>query len=232
MFTRAVILPATALLVPGAAGVADPLAAVRLAACAALASLAENGRPMVLAHGPDDVRGPRLLKPSLAAAGIADRTLPDDATAPWAGHDSRPRAGTAASVALLCLSMALGDRAADVLVLEVPAEPRSDGTGVSGAAATGPAPDPERDPADAVAAHLASGGTLVVASGGPPGPATAAPGAADEPAPGVAAVLTAAGADSWTRDTRTFPQDHEHLPPEYWLTVCATGTAARLESQA
>ncbi|WP_123815050.1 hypothetical protein [Myceligenerans xiligouense] len=224
MFTRAVILPATALLVPGAAGVADPLAPVRLAACAALASLAEAGPPLVLAHGSGPARGPEAFRPSLAAAGIADVMLPGDVPAPWAAHRARTPAGTAASVALLCLGMALGEPAADVLALEVPAEPRRPGTDAPRSGTPGVVPD---DPAPragaAVAAHLAAGGTLVVTSGGAPGPAAAAPRGPDGLAPGVAAVLAAAGADSWTRETRTFPQHHDHLPPEYRLTTCTVG---------
>ncbi|MBL0886532.1 hypothetical protein, partial [Myceligenerans indicum] len=118
MLTRAVILPATALLVPGAAGATDPLAPMRLAVCAALANLAENGPPLVLAHASGPVRGPDVFRPSLAAAGIADHMLPDDVWTPWATRPALPPGGTAASVALLCLGMALGERAADVLALE------------------------------------------------------------------------------------------------------------------
>ncbi|WP_460701341.1 hypothetical protein [Myceligenerans halotolerans] len=222
MPTRAVILPATALLIPGAAGAADPLTQVRLAACAALAGLAETGPPLVLAPGPGPARGPRALRPSLAAAGIADAMLPDDVPAPWAAHHARPPAGTAASVALFCLGMALGQRAAGVLALEVLAEPAPHPADETHATGSGVVHGDAPDPGAAVAAHLAAGGTLVVAAGGPPG-AAAAPWIEDEPAPGVAAVLAAAGADGWTRETRTFPQDHDHLPPDYRLTTCTAG---------
>ncbi|MBL0888529.1 hypothetical protein HGK34_19985 [Myceligenerans sp. I2] len=71
--------------------------------------------------------------------------------------------------------------------------------------------------------HLAAGGTLVVTAGGRPGPAATAPHEPDVLTPGVAAVLAATGADLWSRHTRTFPQEHEHLPAEYRLTLCAPG---------
>lgn len=226
--TRAVILPATALLIPGSAGVSDPLAPVRLAVCAALAGLAEAGQPLVLAHGPARTRAPGVLRPTLAAAGIADAMLPDDVLAPWVGRPAGIAAGTAASVALLCLSMALGERAAHIPVLEVPAQPGPPGRALpratTAAAAEG---DPGRDPSPGagavVAEHVAAGGTLVVTSGGTPGPGTVAPQDLDLLTPGIAAALTAAGADGWHRETRVFPQDHEHLPPEYRLTVCTAG---------
>ncbi|MBO0607448.1 hypothetical protein [Myceligenerans salitolerans] len=234
MFLRTVILPATALLIPGSGGIADPLAPVRLAVCAALASLAENGPPMVLAHGARGPRGPVALRPSLAAAGIGDRMLPGDVTAPWAAHGGRPTAGTSASVALLCLGMALGERAAGTLVVEAPSVARHHGTDTprvlpgavvhredgGGTAA---------DAAGAIAAHLAAGGTLVVAAGRTPGPAAPrpgdpntsepGPGTGPELTPGVGDVLTAVGTDGWVHETRVFPQDHDHLPAEYRLTT-------------
>ncbi|WP_125775264.1 hypothetical protein [Antribacter gilvus] len=73
---RAVIVPATPLLVPGAAGVAEVLGDVRSAVREALAELVAGGRvPLVLAHGRATRHG--LLRPSLAAAGIGDTWLPD-----------------------------------------------------------------------------------------------------------------------------------------------------------
>lgn len=203
VFIRAVILPATALLLPGAAGAADPLRDLRLAACATLATLAESGPPLVLAPGPAGTRGPGLLCPSLAAAGIADGMLPDDVVAPWVRRAGGPVAGTAASVLLLCLSMALGARAADVPVLEVPA----DGTG-GPEAVTG-----------AVRDHVDRGGTLVLGSGGAPGPGTVAPADPGALVPALSAVPAAAGVAERHAVTRTFACRHDHLPAAYPLVT-------------
>ncbi|WP_460751470.1 hypothetical protein [Myceligenerans cantabricum] len=226
MLLRAVILPATVLLVPGASGASDPLADVRLAVGAALAGLAQDGPPMVLAHGSSGARGPEPLRPSLAAAGVADHMLPDGVLEPWAvpaasagaRHDETGRtaraepspAGTAASVALFCLGLALGDRAAEVPVLEVPAR-HAAGT-------------------DLLARHLDTGGTLVVAAGAEPGPAAVAPADPAAPAPGVAALLAAVGADAWTTTTRTFARSHDHLPAEYRLTTLAAAEGSHATS--
>lgn len=247
VFTRAVILPATPLLVPGAAGAADPLREVRLAACAALGVLAEAGPPLVLAHGPvsgpgstaalgrPGTRGPRVLLPSLAAAGIADGMLPDDVLAPWASEQARPPAGTAASVLLFCLGMALGERAAGIPVLEIDpsddaGEPGPGGIPRAGAAPAAAAAGPvsvtrpgnvtgRAAVVGMVRAHLEAGGTLVVGSGGRPGPAAVAPHAPGALAPAIEAVLAAVGAHAAHAEHRTFSQSHDHLPAEYVVTT-------------
>jgi hypothetical protein len=192
---RAVILPATPLLVPGLApGLrADPLTAVRGAVRAALAELVTGGRlPLVLAHGHALRHG--RLRPSLAGAGIGDRWLPGtSAAASWA--DGAP-AGTGASVALLALADVLGDRAADVETLEVPA----DGSSLD----------------DGAASLLRSATGLVVAGGGVPG------GVDDRPevlTDGIRAALRAAGADAWHAEVQLFEQSHGHLPPAYRVTT-------------
>lgn len=208
VFTRAVILPATPLLVPGAAGEADPLRQVRLAACALLAVLAETGPPLVLAARSGAARGPVLPRPSLAAAGIADHMLPDDVVAPWEGHTDRPVAGTAASALLFCAGSALGERATDIPVLEVPATDSS-----------------ATDAAPPVSAHLADGGTVVIGSGAAPGTGVTDPAVLGTLDPAISAVLAATGVAGWIQDTRVFVQRHDHLPTRYVLTELAPAAA-------
>ncbi|MFC7022508.1 hypothetical protein ACFQHV_05145 [Promicromonospora thailandica] len=203
---RAVILPATPLLVPGLVpGLCpDPLAAVRDAVRVALSGLVgpAGGRadgdplPLVVAHGPA-LRHARL-RPSLAASGIGDRWLPRSLAAPVADDDTTGPAGTGASVALLALSDVLGARAAAVETLEVP-------------------PSAETfDDATTALLHAAAG--LVVAGGGSPG--AARPGHGDDSlTPGLRAALRLAGAGAWTADVRTFPQSHGHLPAAYHVTT-------------
>ena len=193
---RAVILPATLLLVPGLApGLRpDPLAAVRGAVRAVLTELTAGcPPPLVLAHGPALRHG--RMRPSLAGSGIGDRWLPDDGTRwPWA--DDLPWAGTGASVALLTLADVLGAGAADVETLEVPAD--------------GP-------PLDGTPADLLRGATrLVVAGGGAPGGLDIGPEALTD---GIRAALRLAGADTWHADVQVFEQTHDHLPPEYRVTT-------------
>lgn len=188
---RAVILPATPLLVAGLAPglTPDPLMALRGAVRAALAELVAGGRlPLVLAHGPALRHG--RMRPSLAGSGIGDRWLPGRS---WA--DGAP-AGTGASVALLALADVLGDRAADVETLEVP---------------------PDGSPLDDGAADLLRGATgLVVAGGGVPGGQDGGPA---ELTDGIRAALRAAGADAWHADVQVFEQSHDHLPPAYRVTT-------------
>lgn len=200
---RAVILPATLLLVPGLTpGLRpDPLVAVRGAVRAALAELTAGGRPpVVLAHGPALRRG--RMRPSLAGSGVGDRWLPDrpagsgrrGAPAAWTDGDL-PRAGTGASVALLALADVLGSRASDVETLEVPADGALDGA----------------------SADLLRGATgLVVAGGGAPGGLDTGPDALTD---GIRAALRLAGADTWYADVRVFEQTHDHLPPRYQVTT-------------
>jgi hypothetical protein len=209
---RAVILPATLLLVPGLVpGLRpDPLAGVRGAVAAALAGLTAGGRvPLVLAHGPALRHG--RMRPSLAGSGIGDRWLPDPSTGsghrpstgsghragagrPWADSD-RP-AGTGASVALLALADVLGARASDVEALEVP----PDWAGL------------DAGPADL----LRRADCLVVAGGGVPGGLDRGPDALTD---GVRSALRIAGADGWAPDVQVFEQAHDHLPPEYRVTI-------------
>ena len=193
---RAVILPATPLLVPGLApGLrADPLTAVRDAVRAALAELvAGGGLPLVLAHGPALRHG--RLRPSLAGSGIGDRWLPAlSVAASWA--DGAP-AGTGASVALLALADVLGDRATDIETLEVPAD--------------GAALDD-----DGVTGLLRGATSLVVAGGGGPGGLDAGPEVLTD---GIRAALRAAGADAWHAEVQVFEQAHGHLPPAYRVTT-------------
>ncbi|MFE7408381.1 hypothetical protein, partial [Isoptericola sp. NPDC057559] len=113
MPARAVVLPATPLLVPGAGGGADRLGEVRRAVDEALdrlvtAAPAGDGPLVVLAPVPRGAGG-RIgrLRPSLAGAGVADRWVP--AVAAW--PDPRGEAAhVPASVALVALRSAL-DRA-------------------------------------------------------------------------------------------------------------------------
>lgn len=209
---RAVILPATLLLVPGLTpGLRpDPLAAVRDAVRAVLAELTAGGRPpLVVAHGPVLRHG--RMRPSLAGSGIGARWLPGPSTGsgrraaamPWADGDL-PRAGTGASVALLALAEVLGDRAADVETLEVPPH--------------GALPDdlPSTSSAAGAADLLRTATGLVVAGGGAPGGLDAG---ADALTDGVRAALRLAGADAWHADVRVFEQTHDHLPPRYQVTT-------------
>ncbi|MET7135249.1 hypothetical protein MT994_14145 [Cellulosimicrobium sp. MI9406] len=121
MTVRAVVLPGTALLVPGAAGAASVLGPVRDAALAALADLVagppdEAGATavVVVAPGVEGTRGP--ARASLAAAGVADRWI-DPAWAAATRPFDRPVAGTAASVALLALAGAGWTGPVDVVEL-------------------------------------------------------------------------------------------------------------------
>jgi hypothetical protein len=193
---RAVILPATPLLVPGVVpGLrADPLAGVRGAVARALTRLTADGRlPLVLANGPE-LRWGRL-RPSLAGSGIGDRWLPDLLARPWS-DDARPPAGTGASVALLALADVLGPRVADVETLEVP-------------------PDASAPDGGALELLRRADG-LVVAGGGVPGGLDNRPDALTD---GVRAALRAAGAEGWTADVQVFELAHDHAPPEYRVTV-------------
>lgn len=211
---RAVILPATSLLIPGLVpGLRrDPLAGVRDAVARALAELAADGRlPLVLAHGPVLRRG--LLRPALAGSGIGDRWLPVPSTG-LGGHAStgsgrclpahswadsaRPPAGTGASVALLALADVLGARVGDVETLEVP----PDAAALDGSL---------RD-------LLRRTDRLVVAGGGVPGGLDSSPEALTD---GIRAALRAAGADEWIAEVQVFEQAHDHVPPEYRVTVLA-----------
>jgi hypothetical protein len=112
---RAVVLPGTPLLVPGAAGGALVLEAVREATLSALAGLlAGSDDVVVVAPGPSATPGP--ARASLAAFGVADAWL-DPVWARATGHPDLPTAGPAASVGLLALAGA--GRTAPVEVVEL-----------------------------------------------------------------------------------------------------------------
>ncbi|MFE9235361.1 hypothetical protein [Cellulosimicrobium funkei] len=121
MTVRAVVLPGTALLVPGAAGAVSVLRPVRDAALAALADLVadppgEAGASAVVVVAPGAARARGAARASLAAAGVADRWI-DPAWAAATRPLDRPVAGTAASVALLALAGAGWTGPVDVVEL-------------------------------------------------------------------------------------------------------------------
>lgn len=223
MSVRAVILPATPLLVPGVAGMADVLDDVRDAVREAIAEIVMGGRrPLVVAHG-EALRHGRM-RPSLAAVGVADTWLrlpgslgsrdphgSEDTSGgaggrpPW--EQDLPVAGVGASVALLCLAEVLGEQAGAVETLELPPA-WNDQPGFSAASDLRPA-------RAAAVGHLMAADGLVVAGGGVPGGVVTDPGAL---APGVAEALAAVGAQ-WSPEVRILPQSHDHLPPEYRVTL-------------
>ncbi|QAY70603.1 hypothetical protein [Xylanimonas protaetiae] len=192
---RVVVVPATPLLVRGASGRTDALAGVRAVVrdvlVRELGDVLADAPVQVLGVGPTTRAG--RLRPTLGAAGIADRQVPilaalDDAATAWDGL-----ASTGPSVALLALADAgtdLARRPVDVVELS-----------------------PEASTAEVTAVverlrHLRDDALLVVA---------------DHPAPAVDAVveaLTAVG--HWTTDVTDVPQRHEHLPPAYRVTVSRT----------
>ncbi|PFG42815.1 hypothetical protein ATJ88_1487 [Isoptericola jiangsuensis] len=196
MTVRAVVLPATALLVPGAGGATGALQPLRDAVLAALAEAATTTprRWAVLADAAVTRRDAR--RASLAAAGVADRWVPALPPAPAGPSDAV--AGVAASVALWAVAAVAGPGAlADTRVVE-----------------TGPG----ASPADVVAAAdvLVGADLLVVASPGPHGPAG--------PASAVLADLARRG--GWSPRTATVRVDAPHLPPVYEVTSWSTPAAA------
>lgn len=102
------LLPDTALLVPGAAGQVDPLAGARAAAESVLRSVPRGARTLVIAPG----REPRVLSgpfgDGLAAAGLASG-------AGRTGRGRAPGVGAAAALALLVRTGHDPDRTATVL---------------------------------------------------------------------------------------------------------------------
>ncbi|MFC7879716.1 hypothetical protein ACFUVW_18075, partial [Isoptericola sp. NPDC057391] len=216
MPARAVVLPGTSLLVPGAGGGADRLGDVRAAVADALDRLVAASAGPAATAGDGDVPlavlapvprgangGVGRRRPSLAGAGVADRWAPD--VAAWAGTDAAPAAHVPASVALLALDGALRragrDGPPDVVVVE--------------------ASDAAEAPAEALAV-LRRARAVVVAGGAVPGTPGAA--AVPDPAPGgpaplapaVAALLDAAVAPGrWSWRVTTVPGGHEHLPASY-----------------
>ncbi|MGE9361661.1 hypothetical protein [Isoptericola nanjingensis] len=238
MPARAVVLPGTSLLVPGAGGGADRLGDVRVAVAAALDRLVaasvtpattrrDGDAPLVvLAAAPRGASGGfGRRRPSLAGAGVADRWVPEVAACARSGPASARPAHVPASVALLALRASLRraghDGPPDVVVLEVS--------------------DAAEAPAEAVAAlHRAP--AVVVAGGAAPGTpgAAAVPDPARDPEPGpasdrgagcpvllapaVSALLDAAVAPGrWLWCVTTVPGGHEHLPPSYGVAEGRAG---------
>lgn len=209
MTVRAVVLPGTALLVPGAAGAASVLGPVRDAALAALADLvagppgeAGASAVVVVAPGVEGTRGP--ARASLAAAGVADRWI-DPAWAAATRPLDRPVAGTAASVALLALAGAGWTGPVDVVELGGAATRTAAGMGTETSTGTsteaGAATETALDAARELGAEIAREGARLVVVHDPRAPlpqalldgfvaaagAQAAPVAtADEPDPAVA----------------------------------------------
>ncbi|WP_426311545.1 hypothetical protein [Cellulosimicrobium sp. E-16] len=139
MTVRAVVLPGTPLLVPGAAGDTTVLGDTRAAALAALGRLVDGVRPaqgdgtapvVVVAPGAAPTRGP--ARASLAAAGVADAWLDTTwAVATRPGSRDCPVAGTAASVGLLALAGAGWTGPVDVVELDDADAPTAHALGAS-----------------------------------------------------------------------------------------------------
>lgn len=234
MPARAVVLPGTSLLVPGAGGGTDRLGDVRAAVAAALDRLvaAPAGRAttsrdgdaplVVLAPVPRGASGGfGRRRPSLAGAGVADRWVPD--VAAWSGGDPAPApaAHVPASVALVALRAALRraghDGPPDVVVLEV------SGTAEAPAGAVAAL---RRAPAVVVAGGAAPGtpGAAAVADPDPAPGADAAPGGPVLLAPAVSALLDAAVAPGrWSWRVTAVPGGHEHLPASYGVAEGSAG---------
>jgi hypothetical protein len=193
---RAVVLPATPLLVPGAAGAADVLAELRAVVLDELgralhAAPATGARWAVLADGPSTRRGAR--RASLAAAGIADRWVPALPDAP----DGATSAAVPASVALWAAAAAGAPGHGPVEVVEL-ADAASQG-----------------DVAGAVEA-LADVDVVVVAGAGQDGPGAGTARALD--------VL--AGREGWVPRAVTVTVDGPHLLAGYAVTVWEADRAA------
>ncbi|GAA1969933.1 hypothetical protein GCM10009718_01830 [Isoptericola halotolerans] len=194
------VLPATVLLVPGAGGTGSGLPSVRSAVLAQLGRCtAADGRPPVrwgvLGPSPRTRTGRR--RPSLAAAGIADRWLPllRDGWDPTAGPAEHTEpGGVATSVAQLMLAEAVGPGAArEAVVVELAAT-------VDEAA--------RRAAADVLASCDA-----VVVAGGDPLDAQAGP---TRCAPGVEQMLAVlAERSGWVATTRSVETAGPHLPVRY-----------------
>lgn len=210
---RAVVLPATPLLVQGAGGAAPPPAGLRELVAGALSVLLDDVLPdhvlpddvrpgglAVLAHRSGSRTRSGAARPSLAGAGVPPARVPALGVWDTPGVED---AQVPASVALLCLADALaarGERARlrDVVVHQVP-------------------PDlAERpDELDVVAAAVREARGVVVAGGGVPGGPDTAP---DALAPGVRAVLGHVAA-SWVPEVRAVAVTGDHLPQEYRVTL-------------
>jgi hypothetical protein len=185
---RAVTLPATPLLVPGAAGSARPLAATRAAVLDALAQVRGlDGAPGrtwgVLASASRTAWDAR--RASLADAGVADRWVPSLVRAPG------PAAGPAASVALWALGAVAGaDAVHGVRVVEL---------------AAGPGAAPDRDETRALDVLEGLDGLVVAASPQDVAGLT--------PAGAVLAALADTG--GWSPTVVSITEDGPHLPGSY-----------------
>jgi hypothetical protein len=148
MVVAASLVPATALLVPGAAGRSEVLVDLRARALDAVSALLAAGpeRVVVIAPGPidRDLDGP--VRAGLASAGVPDDRVGWSLPASLPGQVGAPAAGVAASVGLLLL--ARSGWVGPVRVLEVGS---SDATAIAGATT-------ER------AAHLRAVGARLVAA--------------------------------------------------------------------
>lgn len=188
MPVRAVALPATPLLVPGAAGSALPLAGTRAVVLDALAQAcgpdgAEGRRWGVLASASRTAWDAR--RASLAAAGIADRWVPSLVTG------TGPAAGPAASVALWALGAVAGaDAVGGARVVEL---------------AVGPGPATDREEARALG--VLEGLDCLVVAVSPQDVAGLTP------AGSVLAAL--AGTGGWSPTVVSVTEDGAHLPTSY-----------------
>lgn len=197
------VLPATVLLVPGAAGTARPLPEVRATVLAQVGRCAAaDGGPVrswgVLAPAARTATGRR--RPSLASAGIADRWLPllrgtggaaGGRRTPW----SPEPAGVAASVALLVLAEALGPAtASEAVVAEL-------------------APSADDVSRRAAVETLAGCDAVLVADG-----------AHDDAVAAVVAHLADRG--GWEPTTRTIDVTGPHLPARYDVVTWGAPGAA------
>lgn len=109
MLVAAALVPDTALLVPGAGGVADPGASLREAALAALWQVVQHeGRVVVVAPGRQDRRLGVQARASLGSAGVPDEALAWQTPAlllDWpAPVETGPVAGVPASAAMFLLA--------------------------------------------------------------------------------------------------------------------------------
>jgi hypothetical protein len=110
MMVAASLVPATALLVPGAAGSAEVLVDLRAQALDAVSALLAAGpeRVVVVAPGPTDRDLDGAVRASLASAGVPDGrlawSLPTALQASYLAQVGVPTAGVAASVGLLLLA--------------------------------------------------------------------------------------------------------------------------------
>ncbi|WP_265523302.1 hypothetical protein [Oerskovia flava] len=121
MSLRAVLLPGTALLVPGAAGAAEVLATTRAEVLAALRRLVASAPAGIVLVAPGERSRHGLLRASLGEAGIDGRWLgwrePDATPADRSRAVRTGTAGVAASVGLLALAGAGNHQEVEVVEL-------------------------------------------------------------------------------------------------------------------